>query len=93
VSADEDTVAVAQDYFESLPKGTVIKVTDPTGHAFELIAEGRTFRDFTLHHGTASIRLQGRRTRYGGMRLFWSSAVLAQWVADGLCTIELKDKK
>ncbi|WP_136053584.1 hypothetical protein [Microbacterium sp. K5D] len=74
---------------ENLPRGTVITVTDPAGHHFALIAEGRAFRDFTLHKGTASYRLGGRRARYGGRELYWSAEDLGGWVTEGLCTIEL----
>lgn len=80
--------AVNKDTLESLPRGTVITVTDPASHRFALIAEGRTFRDFVLHKGTASYRLPGRRARHG-VRLYWSAEVLADCVTEGLCTIEL----
>jgi hypothetical protein len=81
--------AVTKDWLESRPRGTVITVSDTSGHRFELVAEGRTFRDFILHTGTPSFRLQGRRARFGGTRLFWAADVLARWTADGLCTIEV----
>lgn len=81
--------AVTADWLESRPRGTVITVTDTSGHRFELVAEGRTFRDFILHGGTPSYRLQGRRARFGGARMFWAADVLTRWAADGLCTIEV----
>ena len=81
--------AVTREFLESRPRGTVITVTDTSGHRFELVAEGRAFRDFILHRGTPSYRLQGRRARFGGRDLFWAADVLAGWVADGLCTIEV----
>lgn len=80
--------AVDKDTLESLPRGKVITVTDPTGHRFELKAEGGAFRDFVLHRGTAPFRLQGRRARFGGARLFWSADQLSRWVAGGLCRID-----
>ncbi|KAF2412523.1 hypothetical protein B1729_14520 [Microbacterium sp. B35-04] len=89
MTADDDTVAVAKDYPTSPPKGRVIKVTDPDGNSFELIAEGRAFRDFILHRGSPSYGLQGQRSRYGGLRVLCSADRLARAVAEGLCTIEL----
>jgi hypothetical protein len=89
VSADSNTEA----FLEALPKGTVIKVTDPAGHSFELVAEGGAFRDFVHHKGTVPYRLAGRRARFGGTRLFWSISSLARWVAGDLCRIELAPKE
>jgi hypothetical protein len=81
--------AVTKEWLENRLRGTVIKVTDPRGHSFWLVAEGRTFRDFILRKGTPSYGLNGQRMRHGGARLYWSSATLARWVADGRCRIEL----
>jgi len=92
VSADEDTVAVTEDVLLSMPKGTVIQVITPAG-SFELAAESGAFRDWVLSSGTAPAGYSGRRARYGGMRLFWPSSMLAQWVAQGRCRIEIGGKK
>ena len=81
--------AVNAEWLESRPKGTVIVVIAPTGHHFELVAEGRAHRDYILHSGTPAYRLGGRRARYGTARLFWPVDDLAAWVANGLCSIEL----
>jgi hypothetical protein len=79
---------VTADFLESLPKGTVIRVS-ARGHSFQLEAEAGAFRNFILQQGTPAYGFAGRRARYGGARLFWSADMLARWVADGLCTIEV----
>lgn len=89
MSADEDTVAVTADVLKSLTKGTVIKVIDPAGHTFELVAEARSFRDFVLHHGTPTYLLAGVHAYGGARRVYWSADRLAYWLAEGMCRIEL----
>lgn len=81
--------AVDKDWLESRPKGTVIKVTHPSGHDFQLMAEAGVFRDFILHSGTPAHPLHGLLSRHGVVRRYWSPDLLADWVADGLCAIEL----
>lgn len=81
--------AVTKDWLASRPRGTVIRVTTPAGNRFELVAEGGTFRDFVLHSGTPAYGLGGRRSRLGGLRVFWAPDRLAAWVAERLCTVEL----
>lgn len=89
MSASDNAEYTTQGYLESLPKGTVIRVTDPSGHPFWLETEGRAFRDFVLHKGIAPRGLQGQMSRHGRPRLFWPTNDLARWVASGLCRIEL----
>ncbi|WP_281885938.1 hypothetical protein [Agromyces rhizosphaerae] len=85
----DDAESASQDYLESLPIGTVIQVTDPSGHHFWLEAESRAFRDFVLHKGVAPRGFQGHVSRYGRHRRFWPTSLLARWAATGLCRIEL----
>lgn len=81
--------ALTNDYLQRRPKGTVIRVTDPSGSHFWLEAEGASWRDFILHQGTPPKDLEGRASQVGRYRRFWSTGLLAHWVAEGLCRIEL----
>jgi len=80
--------AVDEEYLETRPKGTIIRVIDTGGHHFDLVAEHGAFRDFILHKGTAPRNLEGRVSKAGRPRTFWSTAMLARWVAEGICTIK-----
>lgn len=79
---------VDKGWLESRPRGTVIQVITPTGQRFQLRAEGGAFRDYILHSGTPVYGLAGRVARYGAARIFCSTDLLAEWVAEGLCRIE-----
>lgn len=81
--------AVDRDWLESRPRGAVLQVSTPQGQRFQLVAEGGAFRDFVLRAGTPPRGLGGRRARFGGARVFWSADLLAAWVAEGQCTVEL----
>lgn len=86
-------IAVDMEWLHSRPKGTVIQVTDPAGKRFWLEAEGGVFRDYIHHRGTSPKGLGGRTSNVGRQRRFWPTHVLASWVAEGLCTIELAPTK
>lgn len=81
--------AAEEAWFEARPKGTVLRVTPTAGQRFEVEAEGGTCRDFILHAGSPAQGFAGRTSRHGGARVFWSSSMLARWVVQGRCSVEL----
>ncbi|MGM7699441.1 hypothetical protein [Microbacterium sp. A84] len=83
------TVKATFDYLENLPKSTVIQITSASGSRFWLEAEGGAWHDFIHHKGDVPRRFGGSVSQMGRRRLFWTRKVLARWVADGLCAIEL----
>jgi len=92
VNTEHSPADIAADYLKTLPKGTVITVTHASGHSFQLIAEGLTYHDFLLHSGIAPAGMAGQLNRLGVVRHYWSVERIARWVANGMATIELKDK-
>lgn len=94
MNAEHTPADVAADYLKTLPRATVITVTHvASGASFQLEAEGRSQHDFIHHSGNTPVpEMAGRRNRLGVIRQYWSADRLAQWVAEGLCTVELASK-